>query len=55
MYLTFVAMPEIIAIHAASLDDPGRFKPEVVTYNARAHGWATIDPSLQIFAKMPPG
>jgi hypothetical protein len=55
VYLTFDAMPDNVAVHATSLDDPGRFKPQVVTYNFRAHAWDTIDQSLQIFEKMPPG
>ena len=28
VYLTFVAMPELIAVHATSLDDPGQFNPQ---------------------------
>ena len=55
VYLTFVAMPELIAVHAASLDDPSQFNPQVVTYSIRGHAWDTIDPSLQKFERMPPG
>ena len=55
VYLTFVAMPDLIAVHAATLDDPSRFKPRMVTYNVRGYAWDAIDPSLQIFEKMPPG
>jgi hypothetical protein len=55
VYLTFAAMPDLIAVHATSLDDPGRFTPQVVTYNGRGLAWDTIDQSLQIFEKMPPG
>lgn len=55
VYLSFAAMPELIAVHAASLDDPGRFRPQVVTYNAGGYPWDTVDPSLQIFEKMPTG
>ena len=32
VYLTFAAMPELIAVNATSLDDPGQFNPQVVTY-----------------------
>ncbi|GAA2860608.1 GFA family protein [Aminobacter niigataensis] len=53
VYLTFVAMPELIAIHAASLDDPGQFKPHAVTYGIRANAWDTMDASLQTFERMP--
>ncbi|TPM99719.1 GFA family protein [Mesorhizobium sp. B2-1-3A] len=55
VYLTFVAMPELIAVPAASLDDPGDFKPQAVTYTIRGHGWDVVDPSLQAFERMPAG
>ncbi len=53
VYLTFAAGPDLIAVHAASLDDPGQFKPKLVTYTLRGHAWDTLDPSLQQFEKMP--
>jgi hypothetical protein len=53
LYLTFKAMPQFMAVHAASLDDPGRFKPQAVTYAARGLAWDKLDPALQSFAKMP--
>ncbi|HEV7277177.1 MAG TPA: GFA family protein [Devosiaceae bacterium] len=53
VFLTFDAMPDHIAIHATSLDDPGAFAPTAVTYNVRGHDWDTLDRSLQIFQKMP--
>lgn len=55
VYLTFAAMPGIIAVHAASLDDPGRFAPQVVTYAIRGYAWDRMDPSLPAFEKMPAG
>ena len=55
VYLGFAAMPAFIAVHAASLDDPGAFNPKVVTYGSSGHGWDTLDPSLRIFEKMPAG
>ena len=55
VYLTFAANPEPIAVHATSLDEPDRFKPQLVTYTVRAHAWDAIDPSLQTFERMPPG
>lgn len=54
VYLTFAAMPELFTIHAASLDDPGRYQPQAVTYTARGHGWDRVDPALRSFEKMPP-
>ena len=52
VYLTFSAMPDLIAIHATSLDDPGQFKPQAVTYTTGAHEWDLMDPSLQSFERM---
>jgi hypothetical protein len=53
VYLTFSAMPQNFAVHAASLDDPTRFKPHAVTYNVRRYAWDSIDPALTKFEKMP--
>jgi hypothetical protein len=53
--LTFAAMPEVFTVHAASLDDPGRFKPQAVTYGVRGHAWDHLDSSLPKFDTMPPG
>jgi len=54
VYQVYEAMPDIFTIHAASLDDPGRFKPQVVTYGVRGHDWDHLDPALTKFDKMPP-
>jgi hypothetical protein len=54
VYLTFSLMPDLMAVHAASLDDPARFKPQAVTYSMRGHAWDFMDPSLQKYEKMPP-
>ena len=54
VYLTFAAMPDLFTVHAASLDDPTRFKPQVVTYGMRGHAWDDLDPALPKFDKMPP-
>jgi hypothetical protein len=53
VYLTFAAMPDLFTVHAASLDDPGRFAPQVVTYTKRGHAWDQLDPALTKFATMP--
>ncbi|GAA0002907.1 hypothetical protein BRDID11002_29080 [Bradyrhizobium diazoefficiens] len=55
VYLTFAAMPDIFTIRAASLDEPARYKPQVVTYAARGHQWDRLDPDLPKFEGMPPG
>lgn len=53
VYLTFSAMPELFTIHAASLDDPGRYNPQMVTYAVRGHRWDRLDPALPKFERMP--
>lgn len=52
--LTFPARPEVFVVHAGSLDDPGRFRPEALTYAVRGHAWDAIDPALTRFERMPP-
>jgi hypothetical protein len=54
VYLTFVAMPDLFTVHAASLDDPSRYQPQVVLYTARGHAWDKLDPALPTFDRMPP-
>ncbi|AHK43103.1 MULTISPECIES: GFA family protein [Ensifer] len=54
VYMTFAAMPEFFTVRAASLDDPSRYKPQVVTYGSRGYAWDHLDPTLPKFDKMPP-
>ncbi|MCR6477261.1 GFA family protein [Variovorax sp. ZS18.2.2] len=54
VYLTFAAMPDVFTVHAASLDDPGRYRPQAVTYGVRGHAWDFLDPALLKFDRMPP-
>ncbi len=53
VYLTVSAMPDLFIIHAGSLDDPSRYKPQVVTYTMRGHAWDHLDPNMRRFEKMP--
>ena len=53
VHLTFSFMPDMVAVPAASLDDPGRFSPQAVTYAVRGHRWDTLDPALSKFERMP--
>ncbi len=55
VFLSLAAQPELIAVHAASLDDPGRFAPQAVTYRRSGQAWDRIDPALPGFDRMPPG
>jgi hypothetical protein len=54
VYMTFAAMPDVFTVHAASLDDPRRYKPQAVTYAVRGQAWDHLDPALPRFDKMPP-
>jgi hypothetical protein len=54
VYLTFKAMPDLFTVHAASLDEPSRYKPQAVTYGVRGHAWDHLDPNLPKFDRMPP-
>jgi hypothetical protein len=54
VYMTFSAMPEVFTVHAASLDDPGRYRPQAVTYASRGHAWDALAPELPRFDRMPP-
>ena len=51
--IRFSAMPNLVAVHAGSLDDPSRFKPEAITYHKRALAWDTLDPALKAYDAMP--
>lgn len=53
-YLLFSAMPDLIAVPAGSLDEPGRFAPQVLTYGVRGLPWDIIEPTLPAFERMPP-
>lgn len=53
VYLTFATMPDLFTIHAASLDDPGRYEPQMVTYGSRGHAWDQLDPAIVKFDRMP--
>jgi hypothetical protein len=55
VYLTFAASPDHIAVHAGSLDDPGRFRPQVVTYGRSGQRWDVTDPAVPVVDGMPPG
>jgi hypothetical protein len=54
VYMTLAAMPDLFVVRAASLDDPGRYQPKMLTYAMRGHAWDCIDPTLPAFDKMPP-
>ncbi len=53
VFLRFAAMPDVIAVPAASLDAPDRFTPQALTYSVRGLAWDVVDPSVPSFAHMP--
>ncbi|EJC73803.1 aldehyde-activating protein [Rhizobium hidalgonense] len=54
VYLTFSYMPDFFTIHAASLDEPERYQPEMATYTMRGLAWDRLDLDVAKFEKMPP-
>lgn len=54
VYITFPDMPDLFIVSAASLDDPGRYKPQMVFWAAGGHAWDHLDPALPKFDRMPP-
>jgi hypothetical protein len=53
VHLSFPAMPDLFTIHAASLDDPGRYEPSMTLFVARGHAWDPIAPGMRAFEGMP--
>jgi len=54
VYLTFPDMAEIFIPTAASLDDPSRYRPQIVTWTSAGYAWDHLDPAIPRFDKMPP-
>ena len=48
------AMPSVIAITLATLDDPEAVAPQMRFYDKRRISWDTVDPALPAFPAMPP-
>ena len=47
-------MKDLMTIRAASLDDPGGFKPAMDVFTESAQPWDYMHPNLPKFPKMPP-
>lgn len=54
VYMIFAAAPDLFTVHAASLDDPGRYAPQAVTYTVRGHAWDQLNEAVAKFERMPP-
>lgn len=46
-------MPGMLTVAAGSLDEPGRFAPQMIVYAGSGHAWDHLDPALPRFPKMP--
>ena len=53
LFLTFASMPDLIAVHAAALDDPSVFAPTVLTFSSSGQAWDSMDAGLKAFAARP--
>lgn len=47
--------PGLFIITPAGLDEPERFKPQILVWTKGGFAWDHVDPSLQRFEKLPPG
>ncbi len=47
IYKTTSVMPDAYFFHAATLDDPSLFKPEIAVYANSAQHWDFIDPDVK--------
>jgi hypothetical protein len=54
LYITFPDHPDTFAVRAGSLDDPTRYKPQIVTWTLAANAWDHVDPDIPKFDKLPP-
>ncbi|WP_075289255.1 GFA family protein [Pararhizobium arenae] len=54
VYMTFPAMPDVFIVTPASLDDPGRYAPQLTSWTAAGYAWDHLDPALPKFERMPP-
>lgn len=54
LYNKPVNKPDFIGIYVGTLDDPSGFKPELVMYASRGHGWDHLDPALSKLPHMRP-
>lgn len=53
LYIAFPAMPDVFAVRAGTLDEPGRYQPQFVSWAAAAQQWDRVEPSLTRFERMP--
>jgi hypothetical protein len=54
VYMTFPDLPDYFVVRAGSLDDPKRYRPQLISWGAAAQPWDHVDPALPKFERMPP-
>ncbi|PZM17250.1 GFA family protein [Rhizobium tubonense] len=54
VYMTFPGMPDYFVVRAGSLDEPARYRPQMISWTASSQAWDHVDPLLPKFDKMPP-
>lgn len=52
--LSFPDMPKVFIVTPSSLDDPGRYQPQLVSWTAAGQAWDHLDPAVPKFETMPP-
>jgi hypothetical protein len=53
VYSTNNGMPELFFIRAGSLDDPSRYRPQMVVWSKSGQAWDHTGPALPKFEKTP--
>ncbi|MET0576568.1 MAG: GFA family protein, partial [Mesorhizobium sp.] len=54
VYMIFPDAPDIFIVKPASLDEPERYRPQMVTWTAAGQPWDHLDPAIPKVDKMPP-
>ena len=54
VYMIFPDAPDIFIVKPASLDEPERYHPQMVTWTAAGQPWDHLDPAIPKVDKMPP-
>lgn len=55
VYTTFPEMPDFIGVRAGSLDEPDRYRPQMILWTAAGHRWDPLDQTLPKFERMQQG
>jgi hypothetical protein len=47
-------VPDLIGVYVGTLDDPSRFRPQMVMFASRGHPWDQLDPAIPTVPNMRP-